>query len=411
MLDASGFLCDSPQAEILQAAFQLFSVIALGCFTQVSIASLLLSILGPRLALHGPPGSMHRSVDSLTMYRKHTSYALTAGLFAFFISAGIHPWLYSSNLAALPASVAVLVGAIGTALSMRTLTLAFRLPKEGMIFGYYGTHEFEPRSLRGSSDHVFEPRTPGRFIAHVQSEILPNDPQRTRRPWRRPPKLPPIVNAPPAGGRFVGTTQSSAASSPPSCASSLLANVPPHLGQEQGEQVLAGSHGGGCATTGTELTSASSWWSRRPTAFAPRAASSNALQSTTLVGLREESGRLHGQATRLSPASSATAVPPVVRASTSFEIMMRAEALEEQGRFREAAELLALKMEQLHAAQRGAYRAGIDACPAQGTMSGDAYIDQPHDESERIELRHGASVSRNRSPSWLHHVAERWLLN
>lgn len=341
-IPAPGF-SPPPLSPSLRPGLDRLPTAASLAFAQVSIASLLLSIMGTRLALHGPPGAMHHSVDSLTSYRKHTTYALIAGLFAFFVSAGIHPWIYASTRVALPASIVVTVCAAGMALSMRNVGATFRLPKRRKVVGYYRSEDFEPGSLRGSMDPRGEPGTPGRVIQHVQSQITPANHQSTAR--RRVAPGRPGAAPPPARGADadalarapVGLHAGAGSLSGSWFAPTLFGNVPPPLGHGRSGRDDEGAASGGCATsgpaaaTGTELAPAASWFSRP----ARGAARPNPVAA----------GR---------PAAPHTLPPPAVRASSSYEVMMRAEALERQGRFREAAELLAEKMEQLHRAEHAA---------------------------------------------------------
>jgi hypothetical protein len=326
---------------------------------QVSIASLLLSILGTRLALHGPPGAMHSSVEGLTGYRKHTTYALIVGLFSFFVSAGIHPWIYASTRVALPASITVAVCAAGMALSMRRIGTVFRLPKRRKVVGYYRSEDFEPGSVRDSVSQRVEPGTPGRVIKLVQSRIIPADYLRERRRVQlgrlgAVPAPARGADAEALSGTPVGLPAGGSAFSGGWFGPTLFGNVPPPLGQGRSERVAAGRiNGGGRATSGpgtatgselaltasTELAPPASWFSR----------SARGAPHTQLVA----AGR-----------PAAPPAPPSVRASSSYEVMMRAEALELQGRFREAADLLAEKMEQLYRAQRAA--AGAHPAASEG---------------------------------------------
>jgi hypothetical protein len=249
---------------------------------------------------------------------------------------------------ALPASISVAVSAACIALSMRKLGTSFRLPKRRKVVGYYRSEDFEPGSVRGSMDERGEPRTPGRVIAHVQSKIILGEHKGDQKAKRRvlqgwPSAMPPPARGADAealsraplhagGGAFNGSW----------FAPTLFGNVPPPLGHGMSER--AGTAGGGCATTGpaaasgTELAPASSWFSRH--AWGAPQPDTNA------------SGQL---------AAPAVLPPPAVRASSSYEVMMRAESLERQGRFREAAELLAEKMQQLHWAQNAAEGTRSDA--------------------------------------------------
>ena len=77
MLQAPVFLVDSTTQRDRKAT--LYGSYSTNSIVQVNIASLLMSVLGPRLALLGPPGSMNRAVESLHHYRKHTTLALNLG--------------------------------------------------------------------------------------------------------------------------------------------------------------------------------------------------------------------------------------------------------------------------------------------------------------------------------------------
>ena len=80
----------------LYVAFEVLSVLSLGAFTLVNIAALMLSVLAPRLALHGPPGSVGRAVDALHHHGATTGAAFAGGLVAFFATLALHPWIYFS---------------------------------------------------------------------------------------------------------------------------------------------------------------------------------------------------------------------------------------------------------------------------------------------------------------------------
>ena len=166
--ELEGWECDSAGTEALQICFSFFSVVAFSCFTQVCISTLMLSVLGPRLALHGPPGSMHRSVEMLSSQRRHTTALMAAGLTVFYAAAGIHPWIYHDYRVALPSTIMMCVAFLLTAISARALYLSFRLPK-GLrkVAGYYHTDSF----ARGSMD---EPHTPGRVIQTIQQRMVPH---------------------------------------------------------------------------------------------------------------------------------------------------------------------------------------------------------------------------------------------
>ena len=93
---------------LIHVFFEVLCVVSLGAFTTVNVAALMLSVLAPRLALHGPPGSVGRAVDALHHHGATTGAAFAGGLVAFFATLALHPWIYFSAAVSLPVSLAVL---------------------------------------------------------------------------------------------------------------------------------------------------------------------------------------------------------------------------------------------------------------------------------------------------------------
>ena len=189
--------CETLEREGMHVAFKLLSFAALGCFSAVNVASLLLSILAPRLALCGPQGSMHAAVEALGRHRGHTFRGFGLGLAAFFASAAVHPWAYYSSRVAIPASLAV-VGSAAVALgSALAIQRAFALPER--VPGYFAFDDTGSparsrrrlcirfcRRCRCCGDEAPEdeaadaaaarsrppPSTPRRLIAHLQQPMI-----------------------------------------------------------------------------------------------------------------------------------------------------------------------------------------------------------------------------------------------
>ncbi len=287
------WVCTPAGADARHLVFQLLSVSALSAFTMVNVTSLLLSVLAPRLALHGPPGSMHRAVDGLHRHRKIVTGIFHAGLAAFFGSAAVYPWMYFPLAIALPTSGTIALGGLFTFGSVVWVRRSFHVRSGEKVRGWYDLRRAR-RSRSRSMGAGEEPATPSRVISLMQSKILP--------------KVPPSREA---------------AAKPSAMFGELLASLTP--------------------------------W-----AVASRAAYRRAAVGDSSLGRGQPLSTPRGDGERDSAAPSSSkarvacdAVPaaaPIVRLVTSHGVMAEVELLERQGRFREAAELLAERLVAIKAA-------------------------------------------------------------
>jgi len=147
----------------LQSAYQVLTVASLGLFTVALVVALICATMGWRLALCGPPGSMHQAVEALHQFRGQTSLALGAALLATFAAAAIHPLmlLHHSDLAHRPprvvataSSASCAASAVVTWLGARSAIAHFRLPGEMRTRGYFTfgrRHQLAESRSRGAT--------------------------------------------------------------------------------------------------------------------------------------------------------------------------------------------------------------------------------------------------------------------
>ena len=145
------------------ALFQSASVCALGCFAMTNTVALCLSVMGPRLALCGPQGSMHRAVEQLRAARSRTSRSFELGIACFLVGAATHPWLYYQRTAAIACSATIALVALVTICSSRAIARSFRLPEAERVPAHYSFRD-------GAAT------TPQRAIATAQRWLQPNAP-------------------------------------------------------------------------------------------------------------------------------------------------------------------------------------------------------------------------------------------
>ena len=348
------------QNLILFGTFEVFAVLALGAFTTVNIGALLLTVLAPRLALHGPPGSVHRAVEELHHHRAVSGGFFVLGLCMFFVTIALHPWIYFPATVALPVSLAVAGSATILWLSARSIFHRLRLPPGTEVRGYFGVSA--PRELK--------PRKTGPYYSAVR--LL----ERFALCCLGPGVADYFsFDSPDAGAAAAAGASSTdaAASASPASPSMPGAERDAHglIGRVQ-RRIYRRAQGGVGESGGARAPAEE----RQPTAAQARRQPGRLATGATVLrpfGVRsgwarhvdrveggaELSGgeggpRLEEAGEQMAEAapSDALAPPSVVGKgrSTSVDAMAAVSALEEEGRFVEAAELLAARLEELRAA-------------------------------------------------------------
>ncbi|EOD21262.1 hypothetical protein EMIHUDRAFT_444540, partial [Emiliania huxleyi CCMP1516] len=166
----------------LQSAYQVLTVASLGLFTVALVVALICATMGWRLALCGPPGSMHQAVEALHQFRGQTSLALGAALLATFAAAAIHPLmlLHHSDLAHRPprvvataSSASCAASAVVTWLGARSAIAHFRLPGEMRTRGYFTfgrRHQLAESRSRGATPGSGTPLR--RWLARLTQSVF-----------------------------------------------------------------------------------------------------------------------------------------------------------------------------------------------------------------------------------------------